>query len=57
MPRASVNTDRFVVAGPLASWIIGALELVQTFLAARFSGADRHRRLPKVAELEGRETP
>ena len=30
-----------------------AWELVQTFLAARFSGAERHRRrLAKVAELE-----
>jgi RpiB/LacA/LacB family sugar-phosphate isomerase len=32
-----------------------ATELVQTFLAARFSGADRHRRrLEKVAALEHR---
>lgn len=32
-----------------------AWELVQTFLAARFSGAERHRRrLAKVAELESR---
>ena len=31
-------------------------ELVKTFLAAEFSGAERHRRrLAKVAELEGRE--
>jgi ribose 5-phosphate isomerase B len=38
------------VVGPAAAW-----ELVQTFLAARFSGAERHlRRLAKVAELEGR---
>jgi ribose 5-phosphate isomerase B len=38
-----------------------AWELVQTFLAARFSGTERHvRRLCKVAELENRlmaETP
>ena len=34
-----------------------AWELVQTFLAAQFSGAERHRRrLAKVAELESRET-
>ena len=33
-----------------------AWELVKTFLAARFSGAERHRRrLAKVAELETRE--
>ncbi len=32
-----------------------ARELVETFLAARFSGADRHRRrLAKVAELENK---
>jgi ribose 5-phosphate isomerase B len=30
-----------------------ALEIVQTFLTARFSGAERHcRRLEKVAQLE-----
>ncbi|MEO8341143.1 MAG: RpiB/LacA/LacB family sugar-phosphate isomerase [Nitrospirota bacterium] len=34
-----------------------ASELVHTFLAARFSGAERHRRrLAKVAELEHKET-
>ena len=34
-----------------------AWELVKTFLAARFSGAQRHRRrLSKVAELEKKET-
>jgi hypothetical protein len=34
-----------------------AWELVKTFLAARFSGAERHRRrLIKVAELENKET-
>jgi ribose 5-phosphate isomerase RpiB len=33
-----------------------AWELVQTFLAARFGGAERHRRrLAKVADLEGKE--
>ena len=33
-----------------------AWELVQTFLAARFSGAERHlRRLSKVTDLENRE--
>ena len=37
-----------LVVGHAAAW-----ELVQTFLAARFSGAERHRRrLAKVAELE-----
>ncbi|MGO9107978.1 MAG: RpiB/LacA/LacB family sugar-phosphate isomerase [Thermoguttaceae bacterium] len=37
-----------LVVGHALAW-----ELVQTFLAARFSGADRHRRrLAKVAELE-----
>ncbi len=40
-----------LVVGHALAW-----ELVQTFLAARFSGAERHRRrLAKVAELEGRE--
>jgi ribose 5-phosphate isomerase B len=40
------------VLGEALAW-----ELVQTFLAARFSGAERHRRrLAKVAELEVRET-
>ena len=35
-----------------------AWELVEIFLAARFSGAERHcRRLAKVAELEGRKIP
>jgi ribose 5-phosphate isomerase B len=37
-----------LVVGHALAW-----ELVRTFLAARFSGADRHRRrLAKVAELE-----
>jgi ribose 5-phosphate isomerase B len=37
-----------LVVGHAAAW-----ELVQTFLAARFSGAERHRRrLTKIAELE-----
>jgi ribose 5-phosphate isomerase B len=41
------------VVGDALAW-----ELVKTFLDARFSGAARHcRRLAKVAELEGRETP
>ena len=41
------------VVGDAIAW-----ELVKTFLDARFSGAERHcRRLAKVAELEGRETP
>jgi ribose 5-phosphate isomerase B len=36
------------VIGPALAW-----ELVQSFLNARFSGAERHvRRLKKVAELE-----
>jgi ribose 5-phosphate isomerase B len=43
----------------LGGLVIGyalAWELVQTFLVARFSGADRHRRrLAKVAGLESRE--
>ncbi|MGA2259133.1 MAG: RpiB/LacA/LacB family sugar-phosphate isomerase [Thermoguttaceae bacterium] len=40
------------VVGHAIAW-----ELVQTFLAARFSGAQRHcRRLAKVVELEVRET-
>jgi ribose 5-phosphate isomerase B len=39
-----------LVVGPAVAW-----ELVQTFLTARFSGAERHcRRLAKVASLEGR---
>ena len=38
-----------LVVGHAAAW-----ELIQTFLAARFSGAERHRRrLAKVAQLEG----
>jgi ribose 5-phosphate isomerase B len=45
-----------LVVGHALAW-----ELVQTFLAARFSGAERHRRrLAKVAELENaplKETP
>jgi ribose 5-phosphate isomerase B len=41
-----------LVVGHVLAW-----ELVQTFLAARFSGAERHiRRLHKVAELENRLT-
>ena len=41
------------VVGHALAW-----ELVKTFLAAEFSGAQRHRRrLAKVAELEVRETP
>lgn len=40
-----------LVVGHALAW-----ELVKTFLAARFSGAERHRRrLAKVAELESRE--
>jgi RpiB/LacA/LacB family sugar-phosphate isomerase len=45
----------------LGGLVIGhglAWELVKAFLAARFSGAERHlRRLSKVAELESREAP
>jgi RpiB/LacA/LacB family sugar-phosphate isomerase len=45
----------------LGGLVIGhalAWELVQTFLAARFSGAERHRRrLAKVAALEGPGNP
>jgi ribose 5-phosphate isomerase B len=38
------------IEGPELAW-----DLVQTFLAAKFSGADRHlRRLQKVAALEGK---
>jgi len=38
------------VLGPALAW-----ELIKTFLSARFTGADRHRRrLSKVKELEGR---
>ena len=41
-----------LVVGHALAW-----ELVHTFLAARFCGAERHRRrLAKVAELERRET-
>jgi transketolase len=41
-----------LVVGHALAW-----ELVQTFLGARFSGAERHRRrLAKVAELENKET-
>jgi ribose 5-phosphate isomerase B len=41
-----------LVVGHALAW-----DLVQTFLAARFSGAERHRRrLAKVAELEHKET-
>ena len=41
-----------LVVGHALAW-----ELVKTFLAARFSGAERHRRrLAKVAELENKET-
>jgi len=41
-----------LVVGHALAW-----ELVQTFLAARFSGAERHRRrLAKMAELENKET-
>ena len=41
-----------LVVGHALAW-----ELVKTFLAARFSGAERHRRrLSKVAELENEET-
>ena len=41
-----------LVVGQALAW-----ELVQTFLAARFSGAERHcRRLAKVAELESKMT-
>ena len=39
------------VLGPSLAW-----ELIKTFLSARFSGADRHRRrLAKVRELEEKE--
>jgi ribose 5-phosphate isomerase B len=40
-----------LVVGPALAW-----EVVRAFLAARFSGAERHcRRLAKVARLEGKE--
>ena len=40
-----------LVAGPALAW-----NLVATFMAARFSGAERHcRRLAKVAALENKE--
>ena len=42
-----------LVVGHALAW-----ELVKTFLAARFSGAERHRRrLAKVTELDGVKTP
>ncbi len=45
----------------LGGLVIGrglAWELVKTFLAARFNGAERYRRrLAKIARLESRETP
>ena len=42
-----------LVVGHALAW-----ELVQTFLGARFSGAERHRRrLAKVTDLESREAP
>jgi ribose 5-phosphate isomerase B len=42
-----------LVVGYALAW-----ELVKTFLAARFSGAERHRRrLLKIAELENEEMP
>jgi RpiB/LacA/LacB family sugar-phosphate isomerase len=44
------------LGGPVVGHAL-AWELVQTFLAARFSGAERHcRRLAKVAELESKMT-
>ena len=47
-----------ICLGSLVAGHALAGELVNTFLAAQFSGAERHRRrLAKVAELEGRETP
>ncbi len=53
--------DDDLIRACLGGLVVGhalAWELVQTFLAAEFSGAQRHcRRLAKVAELEGRETP
>ena len=49
-----------LLCAALVSLVVGhalAWELVHTFLAARFCGAERHRRrLAKVAELERRET-
>jgi ribose 5-phosphate isomerase B len=45
-----------ICLGGLVGDHVIAWELVKIFLAARFSGADRHRRrLSKVAELENRE--
>jgi ribose 5-phosphate isomerase B len=55
--RQGVEDDNLNVMC-LGGRVVGALawELVQTFLAARFSGAERHcRRLAKVAELENQE--
>jgi hypothetical protein len=47
-----------ICLGSLVAGHALAGELVNTFLAAQFSGAERHRRrLAKVAELEGREIP
>ena len=54
-PRQGVEDDdlNMICLGGLVVGHALAWKLVQTFLAARFSGAERHRRrLAKVAELE-----
>ena len=56
--RQGVEDDdlNVICLGGLVVGYALAWELVQTFLAARFSGAERHRRrLAKVAELESGE--
>jgi ribose 5-phosphate isomerase RpiB len=53
MPKPSATK----MPPPVRIGIAAAWELVETFLAARFSGAKRHRRrLAKIARLE-REFP
>ena len=51
------TSDKPAKALTLTSQRVGIAELVQTFLAARFSGAEQHcRRLAKVAALENAPT-
>jgi ribose 5-phosphate isomerase RpiB len=47
------NPDAFIAAAKTRQWDREKSVRTETFLAARFSGTERHRRrLAKVAELE-----
>jgi ribose 5-phosphate isomerase RpiB len=50
---ANVSTPTFALLGARVTGVVLALEIVRAFVAARFTGEERHqRRLSKVAAIE-----